>query len=248
MKYLKSFKKFDENAAASASSTAGMGAVSAAQPGSLAGTTGTTGSGDISFYMLDKKGRKIKKGNPSEVSDMRYLAPAKGVTKVKESKTESRNPKTNLEVKKIIDDCTIEIKDDDFELTMLEYDTDREFVDLSDDGSDGGFLDYEELRISFNKMMFGTWTGNYLVRCRFDKNGENNRRVSTLRASGSEMRPEEQELFDKLEDSAIKLINILDYEYGYFTMEWTSVGGIYFNSDRNISINVSFVLYNNVKN
>ena len=86
MKHLKRYKAFLEDGTATATATtAGMGAVSNAQPGALAGTTGTDGSGDISFYMLDKKGKKIKKGNPSEVSDARYLAPAKGITKLKES-------------------------------------------------------------------------------------------------------------------------------------------------------------------
>ena len=51
MKYLKKYKSFfeDGTAAVSASSTAGMGAVSAAQPGGLPGTTGTEGSGDLGF-------------------------------------------------------------------------------------------------------------------------------------------------------------------------------------------------------
>ena len=81
---IKTYKQFNEGAVAT-SSTTGMGGVSNSQPGALPGTTGTSGSGDISFYMLDKKGKKIKKGKPSEVSDMRYLEPAKGITKVKES-------------------------------------------------------------------------------------------------------------------------------------------------------------------
>lgn len=86
MKHLKRYKSFlEDGTATTTATTAGMGAVSNAQPGALAGTTGTEGSGDVSFYMLDKKGKKIKKGNPSEVSDARYLAPAKGITKVEES-------------------------------------------------------------------------------------------------------------------------------------------------------------------
>lgn len=55
---------------------AGMGAVVSSQPGALPGTTGTTGSGDISTYLFRKKGKK-KKGNPSQVSDLRDLAPVK---------------------------------------------------------------------------------------------------------------------------------------------------------------------------
>ena len=84
MKYLKFYKKFcedgGETATADASNTSGMGAVVAAQPGSLPGTFGTDGSGDIGFTF--KKERR-KKGKPSEVSDLRDLEPVK-VNKIKE--------------------------------------------------------------------------------------------------------------------------------------------------------------------
>jgi hypothetical protein len=53
-----------------------MGSVVAAQPGSLPGDTGTTGSGDIGFGLKPDK-KKVKKGNVSQVSDLRYLAPVK---------------------------------------------------------------------------------------------------------------------------------------------------------------------------
>lgn len=77
MKYLKTYKKFSENA--DAFTTTGMGSVTSAQPGTPAGTLGTEGSGDISFVF---KKEKRKKGGPSEVSDLRDLEPAKCVTKV----------------------------------------------------------------------------------------------------------------------------------------------------------------------
>lgn len=64
---------------------AGMGSVVSAQPGSLPGTTGTTGSGDIGFTF--KLGKKRKKGNPSQVSDLRDLEPAK-TNKIIESLSE----------------------------------------------------------------------------------------------------------------------------------------------------------------
>ena len=247
MRYLKSFKKFDENAAASASSTSGMGAVSAAQPGAVAGTTGTTGSGDIGFTF---KKEKRKKGDPTKVTDMRDLAPAKDVTKIKESNSDSRDPNQNSEVKRTISDCVVELSpDSDFELTMMKYDKDREFVDLGDDDSDGGYIDYEELRISLHKLISQNWTGNYSIRCRFDKDGETSRNISTLRARGSEMTGEEQILFDIVDDVAIKLINNLDYQYGFFTIEWLVAGSAMpYNTDRNINVNVSFVLYNDLKN
>ncbi len=247
MRYLKSFKKFDENAAASASSTSGMGAVSASQPGAVAGTTGTTGSGDIGFTF---KKEKRKKGDPTKVTDMRDLAPAKGITKLKESNSESKDPNQNPEVKRTISDCVVELSpDSDFELTMMKYDKDREFVDLGDDDSDGGYIDYEELRVSFNKIISQNWTGNYSIRCRFDKDGETSRNISTLRARGSEMTGEEKILFDIVDDVAIKLINNLDYQYGFFTIEWLVAGSAMpYNTDRNINVNVSFVLYNDLKN
>jgi hypothetical protein len=256
MKFLKKFTDFKENAAASASSTAGMGAVSAAQPGSFAGTTGTTGSGDIGFTF---KKEKRKKGDPTKVTDMRDLAPAKGITKIKESNSESKDPNQNPEVKRVISDCVVELSpDSDFELTMMKYDKDREFVDLGDDDSDGGYIDYEELRISFHKMIsryltkhiwLVNWTGNYSIRCRFDKDGETSREITTLRGRGSEMTGEEQKLFDIVDDVANKLINSLDYQYGFFTIEWIVAGsGMPYNSNRDININASFVLYNNLKN
>lgn len=75
MRYLKSYKKFFEDggtATANASNVSGMGAVVAAQPGSLPGTFGTDGSGDIGVVLNSKK-RRRKKGKPSEVSDLRDL-------------------------------------------------------------------------------------------------------------------------------------------------------------------------------
>jgi hypothetical protein len=84
MKYLKRYNKFFEDgeggavagggvATANASNTAGMGAVVAAQPGTFAGTTGTTGSGDVGFVLGANLNKKRKKGNPSQVSDLRDL-------------------------------------------------------------------------------------------------------------------------------------------------------------------------------
>jgi hypothetical protein len=246
MKYLKFFTQFKENASTTVT-TAGMCAVSSAQPGTLPGTTATKGSGDPGFTF--KKERR-KKGDPTEVTDMRDLAPAKGITKIKESNSESRDPNQNSEVKRVISDCVVELSpDSDFELTMMEYQKEREFVDLDDDESDGGYIDYEELRISLHKLVSQNWTGNYSIRCRFDKDGETSRNISTLRARGSEMTEEEQMLFDMAEDSAIKLINNLDYQYGFFIIEWLVAGsGMPYNSNRDINVNVSFVLYNNLKN
>ena len=68
MRYLRTYKKFTENADGSA--TSGMGAVVAAQPGTLPGTFGTDGSGDVGFVF---KKEKRKKGDPTEVSDLNDL-------------------------------------------------------------------------------------------------------------------------------------------------------------------------------
>lgn len=84
MKYLKRYDRFFEDgdgggaagggvATANASNTAGMGAVVSAQPGSFAGTTGTTGSGDVGFVLGYNPKKKRKKGDPSQVSDLRDL-------------------------------------------------------------------------------------------------------------------------------------------------------------------------------
>ena len=73
---IKRYKQFNEDAVATAS-TAGAGDVSNSQPGDLPGTTGVPGSGDRSSYLTNKKGEKVKKGKPSEVSDMRFLEPVK---------------------------------------------------------------------------------------------------------------------------------------------------------------------------
>ena len=78
MRFLKSFKKFDENA-----QVTGSGDVVAPTIGNLPGVGELNGTGDIGFTFKKKKGVK---GNPSEVTDMRDLAPAKGVTKVEDIK------------------------------------------------------------------------------------------------------------------------------------------------------------------
>jgi len=77
MKYLKSFEDIAN------AGTAGMGSVVNSQPGYLPGTTGTSGSGDVTFTLANGKKKKRRKlGNPSEVSDARFLAPVK-LNKVK---------------------------------------------------------------------------------------------------------------------------------------------------------------------
>ena len=245
MKYLKKYHSFfeDGTAAASASSTAGMGAVSAAQPGSVAGTTGTTGSGDLGFVL---KKEKRKKGKPSEVTDMRDLAPAKGVTHLKESEMliRPRDPAYDPNTRNMINDCLIELYDLDFELTMMDYDKQRLSVDLNDEET--GYFDQEELRISLNKNVSQYWDGNITINCKFDENGIISQNVSTLRARGKSLDENEQRLFDLVEEVALKLINNLEYQSGEFSIQWLSVN---YNrrGSNNVSLNVGFTLNNNLK-
>lgn len=241
---IKRFKDFLENATTSASSSAGMGAVANATVGGAPGTATLSGSGDVSFYMLDKK--KRKKGNPSQVTDLRDLAPTREITKLTESV--SRDPKLNGEIQQIIKDCTFEITDQDFDLELLIYDVDRHFLDGSNEKTGNDWIDYEELRISFYKPILANWTGNYHIRCNFDQDGVKNTTVSTLR-SRKELNFEEQQLLDLGEDAAIKLIRNLDYERGTFTISWIIAGSAMpWNTKREINVNIDFVLSNDLEN
>ena len=242
MKYLKSFKKFDENASVSASSVSGMGAVSAPQPGVLPGTTGTEGSGDLGFTF---KKEKRKKGDVTEVSDMRDLEPAEGITKVEEIK-ESRDPSYDAVTRTKIYDCIVELFDLDFELNGIDY----KIVDLARETETqyftGEISENEELKISLRKQINKIWTGNMSVKCKFGVDGIISKRVTTLRGQGQEMDKVEKELFDLVEEISAKIINILDYRFGQFSIMWLVSGpAMPYNSDRNINIDIDFILNNN---
>ncbi len=249
MKYLKPYKKFNEDGNATVgASTSGMGAVVSSQPGALPGTTGTEGSGDIGFTF--KKERR-KKGDPSEVTDMRDLKPAKGITKVediKESKyqyDESRDPKYDTETSNIINDCLLELYDDNFELNNIGYHRNSEKVDLDDDTY--GYVYNEELLISVHKQVKKRWTGNISIKKYFDKKEINKTHVSTLRPSGSELTIEEQKICDMVEDIGLKLINILDYEEGFIQIDWlVNLPGLGDNAVRDINHNIHY-RFNNMK-
>ena len=246
MRYIKSYKKFQENAVATASSTAGPGPVVSATVGSLPGVGAMDGSGDLGFVF---KKEKRKKGDPTKVTDMRDLAPAKGVTKVEDIKESEmiirpRDPAYDPQTRNMINDCLIELYDLDFELTMMDYDKQRLSVDLDDEET--GYFDREELRISIHKKVSQIWTGNITINCKFDENGIISKSVSTLRAVGKSLDENEQKLFDLSEEVALKLINNLDYQSGEFSIQYLSV-----NFDRrgsnNINTNISFSLYNDLK-
>jgi hypothetical protein len=243
MKYLKSFKKFDENAAASASSTSGMGAVSAAQPGALAGTTGTTGSGDIGFTF---KKEKRKKGDPTKVTDMRDLAPAKGITKIKESNSESRDPKQNSEVYKTINDCLLELFDEEFTLLTCQYDLRKQEYDVSDD--EVSTFTMEELEIKINKKITKPWTGNIGVKITFDENGIVTYDVQTLRPV-ARLHDDEQALLEKIDDACHTLINQLGYTSGKLWVSWqrSMLVSDLVGEDSKISIDTKIILSNVIK-
>lgn len=239
MKFLKPFQIFKENgtASANASTTSGMGAVSAAQPGSPAGTLGTTGSGDVTFTF---KKEKRKKGNPSQVSDMRDLAPAKGITKV-EDVNES---KLNIEDKGTIEDCLQELIDKGFEITLCELDSQSEEFDLDDDHY--GKFESQELRISLYKQIQKVWRGNLNIRYLFNKDEFHTKRVSTLKPE-PRVDKDEQEIVDLAEDASNKLINILDYISGQLDVQFLVSGsGMPYNVERNINANIHIVLQRNL--
>jgi len=225
---IKTYKQFNEDAVATAS-TAGMGGVSNAQPGALPGTTGTSGSGDITSYLFDKKGKKIKKGKPNEVSDMRFLEPAKGITKVKES----INQKENLSMDQIhiINESLVDLYDMGFELTTLENDIYDE-VDPHQ----------HDIRISLHKMINENWKGNISIRCEFDKNEITKKRIRSLK---SELTTDEQELTNLVDDISHSLVNMLEYKRGYFDISYLVAGSAMpWNENRNINVNIQIGLIN----
>ena len=248
MRYIKSYKKFQENAVATASSTAGSGPVVSATVGSLPGVGVMDGSGDLGFVF---KKEKRKKGDPTKVTDMRDLAPAKGVTKVEDIKESEmtlrpRDPAYDSETRNMINDCLIELYDLDFELTMMDYDKQRLSVDL--DEEETGYFSQEELRISLNKTINEHWTGNMMVNYKFDESGVISKDISTLRARGKELTESEQKILDLAEEVAQKLLGNLDYEKGSFRISFEVVGSAMpYNSARNTSVNVHFMLENNLK-
>ena len=243
MRYIKSYKKFQENAVATASSTAGSGPVVSATVGSLPGVGVMDGSGDLGFVL---KKEKRKKGDPTKVTDMRDLAPAKGVTKVEDIKESEmsirpRDPAYDSETRNMINDCLIELYDLDFELGLMDYNKQR-------NEEETGYFNQEELRISLNKTINEVWTGNMIIICKFNESGVISKDVMTLRASGKSLSQSEEELLYLVEEIAQKLIGNLDYEGGSFKIQWQVAGSAMpYNSERNISVNVQFSLENNLK-
>lgn len=239
MKKIKNYKQFFEDV----TSTTGMESVSSAQPGALAGNTDTTGSGDLGFVF--KKGKR-KSGKPNEVSDMRDLEPAKDITHLKESLDFShRIPELNPDIKSIVNECLSELTDEDFELTMLKYDNNRESVEIDEDES-GEFIQ-EELRISLHKTVNMIWTGNFSLRCNFTDTVEDPK-IYTLRPSGKELNEEESNLLEITKLASLRLRDFLEYQRGVFNISYIVAGSAMpWNSERPVNVNVDFTLYNDIK-
>jgi hypothetical protein len=161
---------------------------------------------------------------------MRFLEPAKGITKVKES----INEKGNLDKDQIhiINESLRDLYDIEFELTTLESDN---YDDVEPTQHD--------IRISLHKMINVIWTGNMTVRCEFDKNEIIKKRIRTLRGSGSKLTTDEQELTDLVDDISHTLINMLGYTKGYFDISYLVAGSAMpYNNNRNINVNIQIGL------
>jgi hypothetical protein len=238
VKKIKRYKEFLENAVSTASSTAGMGAVTAAQPGALAGTTGTEGSGDVGFTF---KKEKRKKGDPSQVTDMRDLAPAKGITKVEDIKESYR---LTEEETSLVEDCLAELIDMEFEINKVNTDSEDQEYDIDDD-TQGNFKS-QEIRISLFKQVEKIWRGNLQLRYSFNKNEVYNKRISTLRPN-KELEDYESEIVDVVEEASYKLINHLEYTSGDLMVEFLVAGSAMpYDKLRNININVHIILDRNL--
>lgn len=233
---IKKFYQFFEDANSTGSSTAGMGAVSSPGVSGLPGVPGTPGSGDLSFYLLSKRGKKVKKGNPSEVSDMRFLEPAKGITKVKESYRLSDDENG------IINDCLMELIDSGFELNQLAYDDEQGEYDIDVDNDIYGTIKMEQIRISLFQQFQKVWRGNLQLRYEFNKSEVTKKRISTLRPD-SELDNWESEIVELSEDACLRLINLLNYYSGVLTCDFLVAGsGMPFGAERNINVNIHIVL------
>lgn len=238
MRYLKKYKTFNEDGTATVgATTAGMGAVSNAQPGALPGQTGTDGSGDVTFTF---KKEKRKKGGPSQVTDLRDLKDVK-TDKVEDIKESYR---LTEEETSLVEDCLVELIDMGFEMKEYKIDSEDEEYDIDDD-TQGSFKS-QEIRISLFKQVEKLWRGNLQLRYSFDKNEVYKKNISTLRPN-RELEDYELEIVDAVEEASHKLINHLEYSSGDLMVEFLVAGSAMpWNEQRNISINIHIMLRRNV--
>ena len=236
MKRIKRYKEFLENAVATASVSAGMGAVTAAQPGAVSGTSGTEGSGDIGFTF---KKEKRKKGDPSQVTDLRDLKDVK-TNKVEDIKESYR---LTEEENSLVEDCLSELIDMDFEINKVNTDSEDQEYDIDDD-TQGNFKS-QEIRISLFKQVEKLWRGNLQLRYSFDKNEVYKKGISTLRPN-KELEDYESEIVDVVEEASYKLINHLKYTSGDLMVEFSVAGSAMpTNSNRHININIHIIIRRN---
>ena len=237
MRYLKKYKTFNEDVTATVgATTAGMGAVSNAQPGAIPGQTGTTGSGDVTFTF---KKEKRKKGGPSQVTDLRDLKDVK-TDKVEDVKESYR---LTEEETSLVEDCLVELIDMGFEMKEYKIDSEDEEYDIDDDTK--GSFKSQEIRISLFKQVEKTWRGNLQLRYSFDKNEVYKKNISTLRPN-RELEDYELEIVDATEEASHKLINHLEYTSGDLMVEFLVAGSAMpWNEQRNISINIHIILNRN---
>jgi hypothetical protein len=242
MRKIKRYKQFFEDSTSTASSTSGSGDISNPTVGTIPGMPGLPGSGDLSFYL---RSRKRKKGKANQVTDLRDLAPSKEVTHLKESLDFShRIPELNPDIKSIVNECLSELTDQDFELTMLKYDNNRESVEIDEDES-GEFIQ-EELRISLHKVINMIWTGNMSLRGNFKESIEEIK-TYTLRGT-KELNDEEKNLINIVEVASLRLKDFLEYQSGVFNISWIVAGSAMpWNSERTVNVNVDFTLFNDLK-
>jgi hypothetical protein len=236
VKRIKRYKEFLENAVATASASAGMGAVTAAQPGAVAGTSGTEGSGDIGFTF---KKEKRKKGDPSQVTDLRDLKDVK-TNKVEDIKESYR---LTEEENSLVEDCLSELIDMDFEINKVNTDSEDQEYDIDDD-TQGNFKS-QEIRISLFKQVEKLWRGNLQLRYSFDKNEVYKKNISTLRPN-RELEDYESKIVDVAEEASYKLINHLEYTSGDLMVEFLVAGSAMpYGKLRHVNVNVHIILRRN---
>jgi len=236
VKRIKRYKEFLENAVATASASAGMGAVTAAQPGAVAGTSGIEGSGDIGFTF---KKEKRKKGDPSQVTDLRDLKDVK-TNKVEDIKESYR---LTEEENSLVEDCLSELIDMDFEINKVNTDSEDQEYDIDDD-TQGNFKS-QEIRISLFKQVEKLWRGNLQLRYSFDKNEVYKKNISTLRPN-RELEDYESKIVDVAEEASYKLINHLEYTSGDLMVEFLVAGSAMpYGKLRDISVNIHIILRRN---
>lgn len=223
MRHIKTYKKFFEDggtATANASTTAGMGAVVASQPGAFAGTTGTTGSGDIGFVLGYDPKKKRKKGNPSQVSDLRDLKEV-DTEKVKESIDEGSEEYEDIRW------ALIDFMDQGFDLRIKKYDDPE---------------DIQEMTIAMNACLPAdedVVTGDNEIKGSVKDGSMEELKVKAifspteLKRDISWLKGKDRDWVESLESACLKLIDLEGYDHASFRIDKTRIS-----SSDNFSVNI----------